>query len=81
MVENGKLVARIIWGECGEESLCGFHFRIPISLFADAIMALGDPSWQVVESLWVIALHTLALGDIVDCELPVGSHCVIVFCT
>jgi len=37
-------------------------------------MAQGDPSQQVVESHWVIALHSSILGDIVDSELPVGSR-------
>jgi hypothetical protein len=44
------------------------------------MMAQGDPSRQVVESRWVIALHSSILGDIVDSELPVGSRCIISFC-
>jgi hypothetical protein len=37
------------------------------------MMAQGEGSQQVVESLQVTALHSLMLGDIVDSELPVVS--------
>ena len=40
-------------------------------------MAQGDPSQQVVELCLVIALHSLILGDIVDSEHQVSSHCII----
>jgi hypothetical protein len=38
------------------------------------MMAQGDPSQQVVESCWVIALHSVILADIVDSEPPVRSR-------
>ena len=44
------------------------------------MMAQGDSSRQVAESKWVIDLHSLILGDIVDSELPVGSRCMIPVC-
>ena len=47
---------------------------------SQTMIAQGDPSRQVVESRWVIALHSLILRDIVDSELPVGSRCIISFC-
>jgi hypothetical protein len=47
---------------------------------SQTMMAQGDPSRQVVDSHWVIALHSLMLGDIVDRELPVGSCCIVSFC-
>jgi hypothetical protein len=44
------------------------------------MMSQGDPSWQVIESHRVIALHSSILGDIVDSELPVSSRRIISFC-
>jgi len=38
------------------------------------MMAQGDPSLQVVESHWAIAIHSWILGDIMDCELAVSCH-------
>jgi len=35
-VEDCKYVAGIIFGKGGEGSVCGVHFRKPISLFGDA---------------------------------------------
>jgi hypothetical protein len=48
--------------------------------YSQTMMPQGDPSRQVVESHWEIALHSSILGDIVDGELPVSSRCIISFC-
>jgi hypothetical protein len=39
--------------------------------------AQGDPSRQMVESHWEMALHSFTLGDIIDSRLLVGSRCII----
>jgi len=46
---------------------------------SQTMMAQGDPSRQVVESHLVSALQSMILGDIVDSELPIDSHCIISF--
>jgi len=68
MVEDCKYVARIICGECGDGSVCGVHFRNPISLFAD----VSPLVWQS-ESLTQFWRHKDAGSATVD-RCPYGMH-------
>ena len=78
---------RVSLGGGAPGTLSKSHTLIDILLMAfritycsQSIPAQSDPSQQVVEMHWVLSLHSTILGDIIDCDLPVCSHCMILFC-
>jgi len=70
-------VVQCLWGH-HELTACRWPFRC--TNCSPTMMAQGEGSLQVLESCWVIGLHSSISSDIVDSELPVGSHCRISFC-